>query len=56
MTLTNTGKCNSMRLPEFTETAHSLINTKHVHKSSQDLAKMTTNNIHKTERKREEKW
>lgn len=44
-----------MRLPEFTETAHPLINTKHVHKSSQDLAKMTINNKHEKERKREGK-
>lgn len=36
-----------MRLPEFSETAHPLANTKHVHKSSQDLAKTTIKNKHK---------
>lgn len=41
-----------MRLPEFTETAHPLINAKHVHKSSQDLAKMTTKNKLKKGRER----
>lgn len=52
VTLTNTGKWNSMRLLVFSETAYQLINTKHVHKSSQDSNKKNPPNTKKKGRDR----